>query len=486
MYLSAGIPFKELESNFYTIMEDRLIVASTPQDLKKYIDDFQSDQLLKNNENYHNYISTLNDQYNYLFYVAISGYQSKFTGLLQDKANLKLNDRLGWSNYSAFTYQLTSSDAGLISSIYMPVISSYTETSLEQKWQITIDGTLSKEVQWVQTMDKKQTYAFAQDDLNNIYLIDENSTLKWKKSIAQPIVSDVKVVDYYKNGESQLLFNSANNLYLMDLNGNFMPNYPLKLAAEATNGLSLFDYEKDKNYRIFITCINQSVYGYDLGGRPLEGWSPKRVGDCDQKVQHINVQGKDFLFITNKQGYFYFFNRKAELKAQFKDSVGVQYHNPFVFDGNTEYAKNRFVSTDQRGKIKSVFIDGRRMYKSVGNWTENHYFNYANVCDDDKKDYIFLDNNQLMVYKDDSTLAFNYQFNCKINNAPFIFQINEQESLLGVFSEETQQVYLFDRNGALQPGFPIKACANPSFITQNNQKKMLVGTREGKIIYYNL
>ncbi len=486
MYLSAGIPFKEVESNFYTVMEDRLILAPTSQDLKKYIDDFQSDQLLKNNENYQNYISTLNDQYNYLFYSTISGYESKFSDLLNDKANLKMIDRYGWSNYSAFSYQLTSSDAGLISSIYMPLNNNETETSLEQKWQISLDAPLSKSVQWVQTIDKKQSFVFAQDDMNTIYLIDENSTIKWKKTLPQTIISDIQVVDYYKNGETQLLFNSANSLYLIDLSGNFMPNYPLKLAAEANNGLSLFDYEKDKNYRIFITCVNQSIYGYDISGRPLDGWSPKKVGDCDQKVQHINVQGKDFLFITNKQGYFYFFNRKAELKAQFKDSIGIEYRNPFVFDSNTEYSKNRFISTDQRGKIKSIFIDGRRLYKSVGNWTENHYFNYANVSGDEQKDYIFLDNNQLMVYKDDSTLAFNYQFNCKISNAPFIFQINDQENVLGVFSDETQQVYLFDRNGGLQAGFPIKASANPSFLIYNNQKKMLVGTKEGKIIYYNL
>ncbi len=486
MYLSVGTPFKDVESNFYTIMEDRLILSSTIQDLKKYIDDFQSDQLLKNNDNYQNYISTLNDQYNYLFYSAISGYESKFANVLNDKAKLKLNDTYGWSNYTAFSYQLTSSDAGLISSVYMPMKNSETETSLEQKWQLSLGATLSREVHWVQTTDNKQSLVFAQDDMNTIYLIDENSSLKWKKVLPQQIISEVLVVDYYKNGETQLLFNSSNYIFLIDLKGNFMPNYPLKLAAEANNGISLFDYEKDKNYRIFITCSNQSVYGYDISGRPLEGWSPKKVGDCKQKVQHINVQGKDLLFITNKQGYSYFFNRKAELIAQVKDSVGIEYNNPFYFDSNTEYAKNRFISTDQRGKIKSIFIDGRRMYKSVGNWSENHYFNYANVSGDEKKDYIFLDNNQLMIYQDDSTLSYNYQFNCNISHSPFICQLNDEESVVGVFSEETQQVYLFDRNGTLQPGFPIKASAKPSFLLNNNQKKMLVGTKEGKIIYYNL
>ncbi len=486
MYLAAGLPFKELETNFYTIIEDRLILAATAADLKKYIDDFQSDQLLKNNESFQNYISTLNDQYNYLFYTGIAGYENSLNGLLTDKGNAKLNERLGWSNYSAFSYQVTSSDAGLISSIYMPMKSDDTETSIEQKWQITLDAALSNSPQWINSIGNKETYIVVQDDTNTVYLIDEGSTIKWKKNINQKIISKIEVVDYYKNGETQLLFNSANYIYIIDLNGQMMPNYPIKLAAEASMGLSLFDYEKDKNYRVFITCTNQCVYGYDISGRPVDGWNPKRVGQALDRVQHINVKGKDLLFIANKQGYFYFYNRKGEVQAQFKDSAGIEYYNPFYFDANIEFNKNRFISTDQKGKIKSIFIDGKRLYKTVGNWTDKHYFVYADVMGDEKSDYIFVDNNQLMVYQDDTTLGFNYQFNSNITNPPFSWKYKNNESLLGVFSEETQQVYLFDRIGKLQKGFPLKASAGPSFLVANEQKKMVVGTKEGKIIYYLL
>jgi hypothetical protein len=486
MYLSAGIPFKEFESNFYTIFEDRLVLASTAQDLKKYIDDFQSEQLLKNNENFQNYISTLNDQYNYLFYTGIMGYENSLTPLFTEKGNLKLNDRLGWSNYSAFSYQVTSSDAGLISSTYMPMKADDAETSIEQKWSIDLDAQLSSPAQWISLNGKKEHYIVVQDDTNKVYLIDEGSNIKWKKQIGEKIISEIRVVDYYKNGESQLIFNTPNYIYLMDINGQLMPNYPIKLAATASKGMSLFDYEKDHNYRIFIPCINQCVYGYDISARPIEGWNPKRVGTVLDVVKHINVKGKDLIFIANSQGYFYFYNRKGEIQAQFKDSVGIEYKNPFFFDSNTEFNKNRFISTDQKGKIKSIFIDGRRLYKTVGNWTDKHYFLFANVMGDEQKDYVFIDNNQLMVYQDDTTLGFNYQFNTSINQAPFLFNINETESLVGVFSEETQQIYLFDRQGKLQNGFPLKASSSPTFLISNEQKKMVLGTKEGKIIYYVL
>jgi hypothetical protein len=486
MYLAAGLPYKELESNFYTIIEDRLILASKSSEIKKYIDDFQSDQILKNNTNFQNYISTLNDQYNYLFYAGIMGYESSFSPLLTEKGNFKLNDRLGWSNYAAFSFQVTSSDAGLISSIYMPMKGDDAETLISQKWQLSLESSISSSPHWITLLNKNEHYIIVQDDSNQLYLIDEESTLKWKKMIDQKIVSEVFVVDYYNNGESQLLFNTANYIYLLDLNGNSMPNYPIKLASTNNLGMSLFDYEKNRNYRIFIPCLNQNVYAYDISGRPVEGWNPKKVGNVLDNVKHINVKGKDLLFIANDQGYFYFFNRKGELQAQFRDSIGVEYNNPFYFDSNAEFAKNRFISTDQKGKIKSIFVDGKRLYKTVGNWTEKHFFTYANVMGDEKSDYIFIDNNQLMVYQDDTTLGFNYQFNSAIENPPFLFKINETESLVGIFSNETQQIYLFDRQGKLQNGFPLKASAAPAVLTDKGQKKMILCTKEGKLIYYIL
>lgn len=486
MFLAAGLPFKEVESNYYTVIEDRLIVAANVVDLKNYINDFQSDQLLKNNQNFQNYISTINDQYNYLFFAGISGYENSIKSLLTSKGSDKLLDRTGWSNYSVFSYQVTSSDVGLISSIYMPLKTDEDEISLEQKWQITLDTELSNSPQWITTIDKNETYIFAQDDANTIYLIDEGSTIKWKKNINQKIISKIEVVDFYKNGETQLLFNTSNYLYAINLSGQMMPNYPIKLAATAGSGLSLFDYEKDRNYRVFIACNNQSVYGYDISGRPLDGWNPKRVGQALDRVQHVNVNGKDLLFVANNQGYFYLYNRRGEMQMQFKDSIGTEYHNPFYFDANLEFAKNRFISTDQKGRIKSFFIDGKFLHKTIVNLTDKHFFRFADVTGDEKSDYVFVDNNQIMVYQDDTTLAFTYQFNSNVIHPPFVWEYKQNENLLGVFSEETQQVYLFNRTGKLQNGFPIKASASPSFLVINELKKMVIGTKEGRIIYYLL
>ncbi len=486
MYLCGGEPFKELDAKYYVLIEDRLILSSDVEDIKRYLDDYQTEQLLKKKVSFQNYIVSLNDQYNYLFYCSVSGYEMSLKNLFNSKASTKVDNKNGWSNYNAFSYQVTSSDAGLINSIFLPIKENTSEASLEEKWQINLDAGAGSVAQWITTVDKSKHYIITQDDTNTIYLIDEESNIVWKSKIESPIISAIYPVDYYKNGQTQFLFNTSSRLYLLDIDGKIMPNYPIRLSVETNLGLSLFDYDKNKNYRIFIACTNQSIYGYDLSGRPLDGWNPKRVGTVIDRIQHVNVNNKDIIFVPTAQGYFYFLNRRGEQMAQFKDSAHIQYANPFYFDENTDYAKNRFISTDQMGKIKSLYVDGHRLYKSVGTWTDSHSFLYANVMGDDKKDYIFIDNNQLMVYQDDTTVGFNYQFNTTISDKAFAFQYNEKESLLGVISKETEQVFLFDREGKVLNGFPVKSFTKPSFLVTGNQKRMVVCTQSGKLIYYNL
>ena len=69
-------------------------------------------------------------------------------------------------------------------------------------------------------------------------------------------------IDFYKNGKLQLLFNTAAQLHLLDRNGNYVERYPVKLRSPATNGMALFDYEKSRDYRIFLAAEDKGVNGF--------------------------------------------------------------------------------------------------------------------------------------------------------------------------------------------------------------------------------
>ena len=60
----------------------------------------------------------------------------------------------------------------------------------------------------------------------------------------------VSQIDYYKNGKLQLLFNTENQLYMIDRLGNFVTNYPIDLPTTTHLSHALFDYDNNKKYRI--------------------------------------------------------------------------------------------------------------------------------------------------------------------------------------------------------------------------------------------
>ena len=92
-----------------------------------------------------------------------------------------------------------------------------------------------------------------QDTKNNLNLISNNGKVLWKKRIDQPILGKVSQIDIYKNGGLQLIFNTKNKIYVLDRNGKDVMPFPKTFKDPITQPLAVFDYDKNKNYRILIT-----------------------------------------------------------------------------------------------------------------------------------------------------------------------------------------------------------------------------------------
>jgi hypothetical protein len=95
-------------------------------------------------------------------------------------------------------------------------------------------------------------------------------------------------VDYFRNGKLQLLFSTGNELYLIDRKGNFVEKYPIKLRSPATCGVSVFDYDDNRDYRLFIACEDKHVYAYTRDGNLIAGWEfDTSEREVDQPVNHF-------------------------------------------------------------------------------------------------------------------------------------------------------------------------------------------------------
>ena len=193
-----------------------------------------------------------------------------------------------------------------------------------------------------------------QDAGRQLYCVDENGRLLWRRQLAESIQSEIFCLDYLRNGRNHFLFNTAHNILLLDDQGADVSGFPLKLKSPATNGLLAADFDRNAQYTFFIACQNGNLYGFDRFGRPLEGWNPQNAaGALRLPLRRLQTARSDLIFALNEANQLWAFNRRGERKF-----------GPISMDGDfrqppqIDTAAKRIVCANTAGKIYVVNPDG--------------------------------------------------------------------------------------------------------------------------------
>ena len=170
-------------------------------------------------------------------------------------------------------------------------------------WRVYLEEEASKAPEIVRASDGNPLAIIVQDKAHTLYCLETEGTIKWKKKLDGQVMSNFHPVDYYQNGEIQLLFNTRENIYLLDQEGLLVGEFPISLEAPATNGLSVVHFEGNSFFYFFVSCSNGNSYGFDQNRNPLPGWSPHTgLGILRFPLIHFQDQAKDYLIALNDEG----------------------------------------------------------------------------------------------------------------------------------------------------------------------------------------
>ncbi len=204
--------------------------------------------------------------------------------------------------------------------------------------------------QWIYNHRTKKYEIIYQDTQNRLVLVDAKGKIKWKKDIGEPITGRIHQVDMFKNGKRQLLFSTAKGIYLLDILGNYIKPFPLKMDLSAP--VAVFDYDHNKNYRIGV-ARNNRVEMYDLKARRVKGFSPvKLTAELQFPPQHLRIKDKDYIFLQQKDGTLRIVNRRGKDRIKIKEKIKVKI--PWFVHKNRFYSvssKGELIHLDTRGKM---------------------------------------------------------------------------------------------------------------------------------------
>lgn len=484
-----GELFNVFNENYFTIIDNYIIVSDSYKALSKAIYSHILKKTLDTEDTYRDYLSNLSQKSFILFYSNLARAQSFFDHYLSDEV-IKIWEKhiQVFQQTQAFGFQV-----GKVSNLPYGniVIKNYSLSKGKPRtvWESLLDTSASMKPQFVINHYTKQNELVIQDLYNNLYLINQAGRILWKFNIGEPINSDIYQVDYYKNNKLQLLFSTENYLHLIDRNGNYVERYPQRLRGKSTAGMSLFDYENNKNYRIFIPCHDKKVYAYSIDGSLLSGWEFSHTDHLvHSPINHFRVGDKDYIVFGDKSRTYILDRRghiRVDIKQQFPKSEFNNYHLNNAGAVNSSY----IVTTDTTGTVCKISFDGNVQKTEIRTFSNHHFFDFNDVNADGENDYIFLDENKLEVFKTNGNQILHRDFESPVTDRPIYFHFSYSDRKLGILSSEKQQIYLVNADGSIYEGFPLtgNTLFSIGFLyPEKNRFNLIVGGRNNFLYNYTV
>ena len=262
-------------------------------------------------------------------------------------------------------------------------------------WSIALDAPAIINPQIVKNHYNGEDEIFIQDENNQIYLISNSGKILWKKSIDGSIIGNVHQVDMLKNNKLQMAFVTENKLYIVDRNGNNLKNYPKTLSKKAIVGLSVFDYDKNKNYRFMIPTADADVLLLNMQGEVPTDWNFSSNADITTPLQYFNIKGKDYIVTANEEKAL-IVNRRGENRVTPKDDTkGIK----TSFFADAVGSQDRLVAAGENGKILFIYTNNQVQETVIKDFAKN--FDFTLYKGRVGNYYMFYDKNGFEAYDKD-------------------------------------------------------------------------------------
>ncbi|MCH4554066.1 ribonuclease HII [Aestuariibaculum lutulentum] len=307
------------------------------------------------------------------------------------------------------------------------------ENAVSEELNIKLDNDILTDPQFVKNHITGEKEIVVQDIKNNLYLISNKGKILWKKELQGAVLGTIEQIDIYKNGRLQLAFATPNRVYVIDRNGKDVSPFPMKFNDKITQPLAVFDYDKNKNYRLLVTQ-GKHVLMYNDDAKEVKGFTFKSANNSIITTpKHFRIGSKDYIAIKTADK-LYILDRTG--KTRVTPKTGYSYSTEPVFEYN-----NTFTTTGVNGHLISVDTKGNVASRNL-NLSEKHSLTTST------KSLVAQSENKLTIKNKTIELDYgNY-------TAPGFFYLNDK-IYISITDLQTHKAYLFDSQAKLLPNFPV-------------------------------
>jgi hypothetical protein len=464
-----GDYFAGFENSFVTIYNDYLVLGNSMQAVKSFLNAIENEDNWGKSVRQSIFLENTLSEASFSMMINTSLCWEMLTNHLNPRwAGLFSSYENSLKSFDLLSIQVSNLDQRFYTSIAVghkeKVSTKPLSTRMEKQQSAFAISPMITKPFIVKNHNNNRFEVLVQDSSKILYLVANEGEILWGDSLKQAIVTDILQVDYYKNGKLQYLFATKDQLHLLDRNGDYVENYPIKLknGVEA-QFLSVIDYDNSRKYRFMLVDSKGNIYLYDKTGKNLEGWTPRKL-DAPLAVPgfHVRVRGGDCMIALQSNGMLNVMNRRGEMYPGFPLDLKVpKVSDIFVSIGN-DFATTRMITISEEGELIEVNLKGKilkreQLYKP----TKESKFWLVN--DALKKTFVIArqEYNKISFLNSKGELLFeNSLISSGVLSAQY-YNFDSDHQVFAILDPEQEFAYLYDQTGKqftfepLESGFPI-------------------------------
>ncbi|HOU95204.1 MAG TPA: hypothetical protein PLN06_01080 [Bacteroidales bacterium] len=462
-----------------------MVTGDSYEAVEKFLYSNILNRTLSNDDYFSEFESTLPSKSSYFFYFIPHTNLDLFSAHLNDSIFSLVKDNLNiLKKIRCIGCQLSPSNG----MVYITLSLRYTENVIDEaetEWETKLEGSVTGKPFFFVNHNTGATEIVVQDDRNNLYLINAAGRVLWKIPLSERVNGNIYMIDFYANGKNQLFFSGREYLYLIDRNGNYVEKYPVKLRVTAAGPASVFDYENNHDYRIFIPGEDRIIYAYDKYGRVVKGWKPFKTNTpVRTEIKFFRVSGKDYIVVADENSV-YFLDRTGNVRFKTTEPVICARGSEMRLDKGVETS---LVFSAPDGTVQFVSFDGKVKKITLNHFSFDHTFDFFDIDGDGYGEFIFIDKSKLYLYDHDNTELFVRDFGNENLIGPINFTFSSVDRKIGIYNTITKQIFLVDKRGNDMKGFPVRGYSKFSIgkLSDKGGFHLIVGGNDNFLYNYKL
>ena len=481
-----GKLFPKFDKYYFAIIKDYVVFAHSVNALTAIISSYNAGKVLAASPVYQNFKNNVSGSSNVWIYVYLPQ-------LLDHLSNLILPERTAKSHIIklARSAKLLTAEYALENKLFYTSICFATDTSKNTvnynqpedqydnkpvpDWSTILEGKVNAGPLTFKTPKGKQIVLI--DENNKIWSINEKGEVAWNHLTGGHIVGNLRIIDY--QGKNVIAFNSNDLIYLIDGDGEYIKDYPMRLPISATNELVPFKGTRE-GLSFLIASSDNRLYAIGVNGKKLGSWNPPQMkGPIRKPVQVIESNGRKLVAIKDEGGRIKIADAKGDISGDF-EKIPILSSNALIWPNHTK-SKGDIITAAADGDLLFIKKDGTSYKLPFETIIKHPFFIFDQFDNTGKLNYIFADEARLTVFNQQCEII--YEFNTKSFPLfqPYIYTApnNKKYYLLTLTNGS---LVLFGPQGVLKDFPSITSDTPPCILPLSGKNIIQIITTENKIV----